>query len=56
MITCHSSILGARCDLARQRVDENVHRFRKGRPALDVMIADEMEGATLGKDRGIVID
>jgi hypothetical protein len=46
----------ARGDLAGDRVDEHVERLGKGGTALDVMIADQPKGATLGEDRCFIIE
>jgi hypothetical protein len=37
-------------------VDQKIYRLREGRSTLDMMIANQMEGVALCKDREVIVD
>ena len=50
------AVFVVRGDLAGGGVDGHVERMRKRRTALDVTVADQAEGATLGEDGSFVVE
>ena len=49
------SVFGVRSNLPGDRVDEDVDRLGEGRPALNMVVADQAEDSALGEDSGVVV-
>lgn len=55
MLLSELAVCGPGSGLPLERIDQKIDAFGKGGAVLDVMIADETEGSSLGKDWKVVV-
>ncbi len=56
MVFPKCSVVGARSDRPGVSIDKDVYGLGKGRPVLDMVVADQAEYSALREDRSVVVE